>query len=412
MKKPIRTLKCSKQALTAGFLSNLQSIHDLQITDAALPGLQFRYSARTGHKVFYLWYRVRGTPTQRHIRIGSLIEFTLSDIRAMAIELRRDIANGEDPHLARRERAKIAAEREARRVKVKDLFPIFLDKHCKENNRRTTLTMNEGYFRNYIEPMLGNQHIEDIDLGMVQDFYNRVKNTSTASIGDHLIRALSSFLTWCEKYNHRPINSNPCGRVQKAKIAKFKPTLLNPEGYHKLLSALDDALVDGTYAPQAILALKALMLTGCRLSEITDLERDELDLENGYLHLKKRKTDFFDVPLGEPAIDVIRQALKICKSRRYVFHSSIDHNKPIVDLRRAFWWALSHAGLPRMRIHDLRHSFATMATAIGEDIRTPKDVLGHTKITTTEIYAHTSTSAARRTANNVAGAIVGMTTNE
>jgi sortase (surface protein transpeptidase) len=60
-----------------------------------------------------------------------------------------------------------------------------------------------------------------------------------------------------------------------------------------------------------------------------------------------------------------------------------------------------------MRVHDLRHSFATMATSIGEDIRTIKDVLGHTTITTTEIYAHTTNSAARKTANNVAAAILG-----
>jgi site-specific recombinase XerD len=80
-----------------------------------------------------------------------------------------------------------------------------------------------------------------------------------------------------------------------------------------------------------------------------------------------------------------------------------------VDLRRAFNWALEYAGLPKMRIHDLRHSFATMATAIGEDIRTLKDVLGHTKITTTEIYAHTNAAAARRVATNTANAIVGTT---
>ncbi len=407
MRKRITTLKCSKQVLTAGFLSNLISVHDLQITDAALPGLQLRYSARTGRKAFYLWYRVRGTQKQRHIRIGSLTEFSLTEIRQMAIGLRKEIANGEDPQLARRERAKAAALREARRMKVKDLIPIFLEKHCKENNRHKTYLAHEGYCRNHIVPLLGDRHIEDLDLGMIQDAYDRVKNYGTASLGDHIIRVLSSFLNWCEKYNHRAINTNPCRHVQKAKMAKFKPTLLNPDGYKKFLSALDQALEIGTYAPQAILALKALALTGCRCSEITELEHDELDLENGYLRLKKRKTDFFDVPLGDAAIDVIRDALRVCKSKRYVFHSPQDHNKPIVALRPAFWWALERAGLPRMRIHDLRHSFATMATSIGEDIRTLKDVLGHTKITTTEIYAHTNSNAARRTANNVADAIVG-----
>lgn len=113
------------------------------------------------------------------------------------------------------------------------------------------------------------------------------------------------------------------------------------------------------------------------------------------------------MPLGDPAIEIINQALRICKSNRYVFHSPIDHTCPLTDLRKAFWWALNRAGLPRMRIHDLRHSFATLATSMGEDIRILKDVLGHTKITTTEIYAHASSFAARRTANNVASKITG-----
>jgi len=106
-----------------------------------------------------------------------------------------------------------------------------------------------------------------------------------------------------------------------------------------------------------------------------------------------------------------KQTGRICD--RFVYPSvallfliCTDHTRPISDLRKVFWWALERAKLPHMRIHDLRHSFATMATSIGEDIRVLKDVLGHTKITTTEIYAHTTNSAARQTANNVASAIM------
>ena len=225
-------------------------------------------------------------------------------------------------------------------------------------------------------------------------------------MGDHVMRLVSSFLTWCEKYNYRAINTNPCSRVQKVKVPKFKPTLLTLDGYGRLLSALDEALHNGQFSPQTILAIKMLILTGCRCSEITDLERDEVDFEHGYLRLKKRKTDMFDVPLGEPAIDILKQALGFSRSKQYVFHSPKDHRKPVVDLRKPFSWALERAGLPHMRIHDLRHSFASMGITAGEDIRIMKDVLGHTKITTTEMYTHTTTSAARRTANNVAKAIL------
>ena len=396
-----------KRNLNAGYLRNLRSDTDLQITDAALPGLQLRYSAKTGRKVFYLWYRVKGTTRQRNMKLGTTDEFSLSDIRTLAIKLKKDIASGLDPQIAQRHRAKENAEVEARRKRVKELTPIFLEKHCAENNRPKTLKEHESLLRLYINPMMGEKMIDEIDLAYVQDTYDKIKNNKTVACADHVLRLLSTFLNWCEKYNYRTLNSNPCRLVNKAKAPKFKHTILGLEEYWRLFDALDEALDVGTYAPQAVLAVKAIALTGCRSGEITNLEHDELDLENGFLRLNKRKTDAFDVPLGKPAIEIIRQALLICKSKQYVFHSPVDHTKPLVDLRRVFWWALDKADLPRMRIHDLRHSFASLATNIGEDIRTLKDVLGHTKITTTEIYTHTTGKAARKTADNVATAMVG-----
>ncbi len=89
-------------------------------------------------------------------------------------------------------------------------------------------------------------------------------------------------------------------------------------------------------------------------------------------------------------------------------HSPANPRKPIQELRRPWTAALTRAGINHMRIHDLRHSFASMAAAIGEDIRRVKDVLGHTKITTTEIYSHTQTTQVRQTATNTAAAILGV----
>jgi integrase len=395
-----------KRTLNEGYLQTISEPVNLQITDAAMPGLQVRYSAKTGRKVFYLWYRVKGTGQQRNMRLGSTDEFSLIDARTLAIKLRKDVSGGLDPQVVQREHAKEALVKEQRRKKVKELTLAFLEQHTKENNRHSTYLAHESLVRIHINPMIGEKIIDEIDLAFVQDFYDRLKNMKSIACADHVRRILSTFLNWCERHNYRALGSNPCRLITKAKAPKFKHTLLDVDGYRKLLAALDEALGVGTYSRQALLALKALALTGCRSGEIKELEKDEMDLENGYLHLNKRKTDSFDVPLGEPAIAVIRQALKICKSKRYVFHSSIDHTRPISDLRTPFRWALERAGLPEMRVHDLRHSFATLATGIGEDIRVLKDVLGHTKITTTEIYAHTTGKAALRTANNVATAIV------
>lgn len=395
-----------REFLTPAYIKNLQADADLQITDGAMPGLQLRYSAKTGKKVFYLWYRVRGSVKQRCIKLGDAGLFSLNDIRTAVVDLKREIMTGSDPHIERRERVRAADAREAKRKRVRELIPVFLEKHCHENNKGSTYTTNAGYCKNHIIPLLGDIYIEDLDLAALQDAYNKIKNNNGASMGDHVLRVISSFLTWAERFEYRPVGSNPCKHVQKVRMPKFKPTLLDKAGYDKLFAALDDALGTERFSAQSVLAIKALALTGCRCGEITDLEHNELDLEHGHLRLNKRKTDFFDVPLSDAAIDIIRDALRHCRSKQYVFHSPKDPTRPIQDLRKVFWWALDRAKLPRMRIHDLRHSFATMATTIGEDIRTLKDVLGHTTINTTEIYAHVSNSAARRVANNTAMAII------
>lgn len=396
-----------KKLLTDNYIRGLKAATDLQITDEAVAGLQLRYSSITGRKIFYLWYRLRGTWKQRNLKLGTYEHIaTISDFRRKAMKYKEEIFDGKDPQTELRVRAKDAIVKESRRKKVKDLTPLFLEKHCKCNNRPRTYTSHECLIRIHVNPIIGDRHIDEVDLPFLQDYYDKLRDTKTIQIADHTFRVISTFLNWCEKYNYRAMNSNPCHLVQKAKAKKMKHTVLSTGDYQKLFTAFDEAIIKQIYAPQAVLALKALALTGCRAGEITNLEHDEIDLKNGYLHLKKRKTNSFNVPLGDAAIIVLRDALAICKSDKWVFHSPQDKDKPLVDLRRAFWWSLERAGLPKMRIHDLRHSFASMATNIGEDIRMLKDVLGHTKITTTEIYAHTDNQKLRQTATNTAAAIL------
>lgn len=117
-----------KKNLSAGYLRNLSADMDIQITDSALPGLQLCYSAATGRKVFYLWYRVKGTMRQRNMRLGTLDEFSLTEVQALAIQLKKDIFMGLDPQIVQRQRAKEIAEQEARRKRIKELTPIFLEK--------------------------------------------------------------------------------------------------------------------------------------------------------------------------------------------------------------------------------------------------------------------------------------------
>lgn len=111
------------------------------------------------------------------------------------------------------------------------------------------------------------------------------------------------------------------------------------------------------------------------------------------------------MPLGDSAVQEIRKALLEGDDKSpYVFPATRGDGA-IIDLRKAFVWALNRAGLPHMRIHDLRHSFATMARELGEDVYAIKEELGHKYTSTTEIYTHTRAEQKIATANKVSNQI-------
>jgi integrase len=396
-----------RRHLTEAYIRDLKSENDLQISDEAIPGLQMRYSGITGRKVFYLNYRIPFSHKQRNMKVGRYGDYTLKEIRERAIRIRQLRQEGKDPMLELRQAAKENAEAAAKKMRVKDLIAMFLAKHC-AHIRETTQRTYEAVARLNVLPAIGNKPIDEIGLTEIQDIYDEIMKKKSVGSANQTRLFISVFLNWCEKYGYRALNSNPCKLIQKGKKPKFHYETLDADGYKKLFAAFDFGIEARAYPVQSFLALKMLALTGCRCSEIKDLEYDELDLENGFLHLKKRKTDFVDVPLGQPAIDIIREALETFHSKKFVFPAARDNNKPCGDLHNAFNWALERAGLPHMRIHDLRHSFATMAIEMGESILALKDVLGHTRTTTTEIYMHNQGgNRARATADNVSKMMVG-----
>jgi site-specific recombinase XerD len=114
------------------------------------------------------------------------------------------------------------------------------------------------------------------------------------------------------------------------------------------------------------------------------------------------------VSLGEPAIEELRKALDANEQPEnpYVF-PAVYGDGALQDVRKPFAWVLKHAGLPHMRVHDLRHSFISMGANMGTNLNALKEVVGHTQITTTEGYTHIAENKKRETANQIAEMIAG-----
>lgn len=398
-----------RRNLTDIYVRSIKARTDLQITDKEIPGLHLRYSCRTGSKVFYLSYLIRHTTKQRNMRVGRYGDFSIKDIRYRATKFRQMVADGRDPMQELIDEQKQREEDLAKRRKVKDLLADYMEKYSKVHKKPATQKSDQGMIDRHINPALGDLYISDVDLPKLTDFYNAIAKKTSFSTANHNIALISNFWNWCERYKYLPINTNPCRQIEKGKNQKIEYKLLDLDGYKRLFDAIEAGIAGkSSYHIRAFRAIKVLALTGCRHGEITELEKAELDLDKSLLSLKDSKTGAKKVPLGEPAVAELRIALaESPKDSLYVFPATRGTGA-IIDLRKAFQWALKRAELPSMRVHDLRHSFATMATAMGENIHSIKEVLGHKYTTTTEIYAHMGNEQKINTANNVASKILAI----
>ena len=154
----------------------------------------------------------------------------------------------------------------------------------------------------------------------------------------------------------------------------------------------------------AIAAIRLLILTGCRKSEILTLKWDWVDFERSCLRLPDRKSGAKVVPVGAPAPDVLR-SLPAVEGNDYVLPASTDGSH-FVGLQKVWTHIRKSAGLEGLRIHDLRHAFATVAVAAGDSLYLVGKVLGHSQAATTQRYAHVRDDPLRAVAERTSATIV------
>jgi integrase len=143
---------------------------------------------------------------------------------------------------------------------------------------------------------------------------------------------------------------------------------------------------EGVELASGIAAPRLLILTGCRLSEIMTLQWEHIDFSGKALRLPDSKTGAKIVHLGQPAIEVLEKIERIEKNPWVIVGTKPDAR--LTDLQ-PFWQRVrARAGLKDVRIHDLRHTFASIAVASGQGLPMIGKLLGHTQVQTTARYAH------------------------
>jgi integrase len=196
---------------------------------------------------------------------------------------------------------------------------------------------------------------------------------------------------------------NPAAGVKKYKLQRHE-RLLTDEEIQSIADALTKAEVAGVNE-FALAAIRFLLLTGCRKSEALTLQWNWIDLNRGVLRLPDSKTGAKVVPIGQPAVDLLRLLPKQ-KGNPFVFPSSGSTDRHFTNIQKVWTDIRRDAGLASLRIHDLRHHYASVGASSGESLYVIGKILGHSQPHTTQRYAHIASDPVRRSADRISKSIL------
>ena len=345
----------------------------------------------SGAKVYLV--QSRGPGGSKRIALGRHGVIPADRARQRAALVIGRIKAGEKPEAAAEARASAGST-------VAELAGRYLSEHVAVRCKPNTVTGYRQLIDRHVVPLLGKQPISALGREHVADLHYRLRRTPMAA--NQAVDALSRMLNQAEAWGLVPPGGNPCRFVAKYRMRRLE-RFLTEEEFRRLGRTLDALEAEGRVPVHAAAALRLLMLTGCRRSEIMTLPWEDVYLEANEIRLRDSKTGPRVMPLSPGAARLLA-SLPRDAGNPWV----IAGRKPGTRLTHiAYYWyrVREHAGLDDVRIHDLRHSFASRALALGESLPTIGKLLGHSKIQTTARYAHLARDSVHESAARVAASI-------
>lgn len=365
--------------------------------DSSLAGFGVKV-LQSGKKRYVFKYRTHGggrRATSRWISIGSHGEIPLESARNIAREYATAVARGEDPQ----------SEKMQQRQEP-SLTDLWLRFESAEMTRlkKTTARDYSSLWRNTLQPMLGQRRVVDVSRADVDRMHSAMKDTPYQ--GNRAVAVLSRMMTLAEIWEWRTQGTNPCQYVRRHPEGKRERYLSHPE-IRRFGAALSSLVDDGIIWPDMANLFRLLLLIGARRSEITACEWDWIDWGRRIIALPDSKTGAKPLFLNSEAIAILRNQRVTSRDHtsKFVFPGKKD-GQCIVNISKPWALICKEAELADLRIHDLRHTAASIAVGQGIALPIIGRLLGHTQTQTTARYAHVDTDPALKAADAI-GKIVG-----
>ncbi len=380
------------------------------VWDSELKGFGLSVSPN-GAKSFVAKYRVgrgRSAPTRRTV-VAPVGRVTPDEARTLARKIISKAALGGDPVSEKKEKDKA--------ITIAALAELFLDSHVKTKRSKGTVSSYKVTLNKHIIPAFGKRKARELARNDVARWH--LERSETPIAANRALAVIGSMYTFAQRHGYVDENHNPARRIEKFN-EKSKERYLTREELSAVGAALrlaqtkglpwqlDEKKPKSKHLPKpvnrktildkyAVAAIRLLIFTGARLREILHLKWENVDFERSMLFLPDSKTGKKTIVLNPPAL-VLLQSLPRVKDCAFVIAGQ-ELKQPKADLKRPWALVSAHAGLSDVRIHDLRHTYASFGAGAGLGLPIVGKLLGHTQSATTQKYAHLDNDPVQRGAN-------------
>lgn len=351
---------------------------------------------------------------KKRMTLGPTNKVTAEQARRRARDILAAVHLGSDPA---GERAK---NRE--RLRIKEFAERYLSEEAEVRLKPRTVENYRINFRKHVVPRIGAFKLNAVSKADIARLHRAIGRTKPAT-ANRVVAAISSLYRYAQTAGEVEEGFNPTRGIElfpersrerflsMIELQRLGATLrlaeteglpwevdeLKPKAKH--LARPENRKV--AFSPYVTAAIRLLLFTGCRLREILHMKWQDIDFERGLLVLPESKTGKRFVILNRPALDILNELERL---DAYVIVSD-KPGQPRHDLKRPWDRITMHAKLDGLRLHDLRHSFASVGAASGMGLPIVGKLLGHTQAQTTARYAHFDNDPLKRASEQIAGTI-------
>jgi len=368
---------------------------DVIVWDSEIAGFGCKVTPK-GKRSYFLYYRTK-EGQQRRPAIGAHGPMRPEAARDVARRWLADVAQGRDPSQARTQ------DRAA--PTVRDLCSRYMAEHAETRKKDSSIRNDRRLIDAHVLPALAAKKVASVTRADIAGLHHALRATPYEA--NRMLAMASKMFSLAERWGLRPDNSNPAKNIDRYREEKRERYLTSAE-VARLWQVLNSDAAAAKASPAAIAAVKLLMLTGRRLNEVLGLKWVWVDLDAKLLRLPDTKGGRLTVSLADAAVALLSELKKNAGDHAYVIPGAVK-GKSLVNLQKP-WRALrAIAGLDDVRIHDLRHTFASIGAGMGMSLHMLGRLLGHTQAATTSRYAHLAQTPVQAAADAIGAEVMRLT---